>query len=91
MNTHIATAVAFAGSQTSLANLIGAAPAFVSQWVNGRRPVPPRFAREIETATGGKVTRYDLRPDVFGAAPAAAAPVEEPDPDANRIEPVETP
>lgn len=28
------------------------------------------LSRAIEQATNGGVTRYDLRPDVFGAAPA---------------------
>lgn len=35
--------------------------------------VPAEHVRAIEWATGGQVTRHDLRPDVFGAAPAKAA------------------
>jgi DNA-binding transcriptional regulator YdaS (Cro superfamily) len=33
----------------------------------------PKLARAIEHATDGVVTRYDLRPDVFGEAPAQPA------------------
>ena len=31
------------------------------------------LAKRIEAATDGQVTRYDLRPDVFGDAPAKPA------------------
>jgi len=63
----IQKAVHDAGSQTALAKAIGAAPQFVSQWVTGRRPVPPKFALLIERAF--RVSRHDLRPDIFGPAP----------------------
>lgn len=32
-----------------------------------------KLAKSIETATAGKVTRYDLRPDIFGPAPKRKA------------------
>lgn len=51
----------------ALAKAIGAAPQFVSQWVTGRRPVPPKFALAI--ARIYSVSQHDLRPDVFGPAP----------------------
>ncbi|WP_425602034.1 transcriptional regulator [Stenotrophomonas maltophilia] len=62
--TPIQRAVEVAGSQSVLAKLAGASPQFVHQWVTGRRPVPARYVLGIEAATG--VTRYELRPDVFG-------------------------
>lgn len=31
--------------------------------------VPAEYCQNIEEATGGQVTRYQLRPDVFGSAP----------------------
>ena len=37
----------------------------VSKWLE----VPPEHCRAIEEITRGEVTRYDLRPDVFGEAP----------------------
>jgi DNA-binding transcriptional regulator YdaS (Cro superfamily) len=57
------------GSQKALAEAIGAAPALVWQWANGKRPVAAKHCIAIETATSGAVTRHDLRPDVFGPAP----------------------
>ena len=58
------------GSQKALAEAIGAAPALVWQWANDKRPVAAKHCIAIETATKGAVTRYELRPDVFGPAPA---------------------
>jgi DNA-binding transcriptional regulator YdaS (Cro superfamily) len=57
------------GGQVALARRLGITSAAVNQWVTGTRPVPPERCRAIEAATGGAVTRYDLRPDVFGAPP----------------------
>lgn len=59
------------GGQAALARRLGITPAAVNQWVVGSRPVPAERCRAIEAATGGAVTRYDLRPDVFGEPPAA--------------------
>lgn len=69
--TPIQQAVQAAGSQSALASAVDAAPQFVSQWATGRRPVPPKFALAIEEKFG--ISRHDLRPDVFGAAPKAKA------------------
>lgn len=41
----------------------------VSHWVTGVRPVPSKHCIAIEQATGGRVTRYQLCPLVFGSAP----------------------
>jgi DNA-binding transcriptional regulator YdaS (Cro superfamily) len=38
----------------------------------GHKKAGPMLARAIEQATGGAVSRYVLRPDVFGPGPAAA-------------------
>lgn len=53
------------GSQLALAKAVGVAPAQVSQWVNGVRPVPAHYCLAIERATKGEVTRADLRPDDY--------------------------
>ncbi len=37
-------------------------PQAISQW----EMVPPRRAVQIETVTKGRVTKHDLRPDLFG-------------------------
>lgn len=56
------------GGRAALAEAIGVTPSFISQLVNGERPIPAERVLAIEHATGGKVTRYQLRPDVFGKA-----------------------
>lgn len=62
----ITNAIEAAGGQSALAKAINVTPPMVWQWINGLRPVPAHHCIPIEEATGGKVTRYDLRPDVFG-------------------------
>lgn len=54
-----------AHSQAALAKLIGYAPSFVNQWVNGNRPVPIEACVRIWNATEKQVTRQELRPDDF--------------------------
>ena len=58
----------------------------VRHWANGTRRVPAERVRDIEIATDGRVTREELRPDLFaapriqlrqgaeGTAPASAVP-----------------
>lgn len=55
-----------AGSVSALALALGVKPPTVSQWKNGDRPVPARFALAIERKWPEIVTVHDLRPDVFG-------------------------
>jgi DNA-binding transcriptional regulator YdaS (Cro superfamily) len=52
----------------------------VAMW-RARKRVPAERCIAIETATDGAVTRYDLRPDVFGPPPAVKA---DPQPQAER-------
>ena len=47
--------------------------AAVSHWRHRRFRVPAERCIDIETLSNGAVTRYDLRPDVFGASPDQAA------------------
>ncbi|QPB72675.1 helix-turn-helix domain-containing protein [Xylella fastidiosa] len=68
----IARAVEVLGSQKALADLLGIHPALVSQWVTSRRRVAPRYVLTIESATS--ISRHDLRPDIFGAAPTDHRP-----------------
>lgn len=58
---------------SALAAAIGVTPQFVTSLGKGDRPVPPSRCIAIEQATGGLVSRYALRPDVFGEAPDKAA------------------
>lgn len=68
-------AIEVVGSQAALAREIGCTPAHVWNWVNreNSKGTPAEFCRAIESATSGQVTRYDLRPDVFGEAPTKEA------------------
>ena len=61
-------AILLAGGQTALGRTIGKSQSHVAQW-RRRGRVAPTACIAIETAVGGQVTRYELRPDVFGAAP----------------------
>lgn len=57
------------GNPSRLAKALGLSAPTVYQWIEGVRPIPARWCCPIEQATGGAVTRYDLRPDIFGTAP----------------------
>lgn len=52
------------GGQARLAEALGVEPMTVSHWK--KRGVPTDRCREIELATGGVVTRADLKPEIFG-------------------------
>jgi DNA-binding transcriptional regulator YdaS (Cro superfamily) len=68
-------AIQIAGSQAELARRIGKSQAHVAQWLR-RRSVGPTCCIPIEKAVGGAVTRYELRPDVFGPPPQPAGDVQ---------------
>lgn len=53
------------GNATRLAGQLGISLQAVSQW----KQAPPQHVLAIERATGGKVSRYELRPDIFGPSP----------------------
>lgn len=54
------------GKDIDIARLLGISPAAVSRWGG---VVPPNRAIQIEKKSGGKVTRFEIRPDYFGAGP----------------------
>jgi DNA-binding transcriptional regulator YdaS (Cro superfamily) len=62
------------GRNADLARLLGISPSAISQWVR----VPYRRALQIEARTAGRVTRADLRPDLFGAPATGEAEREAP-------------
>ena len=66
-------AVVIAGGQTALAKKVGVKQQNISWWITRSRKVPAERCIAIEAATHGAVTRHDLRPDVFGPAPAPSA------------------
>lgn len=65
-NQPISRAIATLGSQSALASGLGVTQGLISQWSTGRLKVPAERCIAIEQATNGAVTRYELRPDVFG-------------------------
>ncbi len=65
-------AITIFGSQSALARELKIKPQAVQQWVHRRR-VPVERAIQIERATNGRVTRYELRPDIFGEPPEETA------------------
>lgn len=60
-------AIKIIGSQEKLAEKLGITQGAVSHWFNKNIGlVPPiDYVVEIEKATNGQVTRYELRPDFF--------------------------
>ncbi len=52
-------------TQSELARRIDKSPGLVWQWLNGHRQVAAEQVLPIERATEGKVTRHDLRPDLY--------------------------
>lgn len=53
-----------------LASDIGVSKSTVSSWRNGRFLMSHRNARVIADMSAGILTVHDLRPDIFGEAPA---------------------
>lgn len=51
------------GRQARICKEIGAHAPDLSRWATGQRPVPVDKCLKIERATGGDVTRRDLRPN----------------------------
>lgn len=66
--SHIQRAVDLAGSQRALAEKAGLSQQAISWLLNEAPQVTAEVAIKIERATDGKVSRIDLRPDLFGEA-----------------------
>lgn len=83
INSSLLKAVELVGGQVKLAaeirqwhaqngSIVKVAQAHVWNWLNSDSPMPPaEHCRAIEEILNGSVTRYDLRPDVFGASEAS--------------------
>ncbi len=68
MNQNIKLAIDIIGSQAEFARRIGKSQPFVHSMLHNIKPIPPGLCRVIEDAVDRKVTRYQLRPDIFGEA-----------------------
>lgn len=63
-------AITTLGSQSKLAQAVGLKSAMaISQW--RKRGIPARHCLTIERVTDRRVTIHELRPDIFGPAPAS--------------------
>lgn len=69
VQTFIKRAVDRLGSQAKLASAAGCSQQLISQLLNGDVGITAETAIKIDKATGGAVSKRDLRPDIFGAAP----------------------
>ena len=61
----IKKAISIAGSQSKLARKLGLIQPYVWKWLNRDKKVPPEFAIRIEKVLEGRVTRHELRPDLY--------------------------
>lgn len=69
MKANLEKAIEICGGQTALAKAVGIRQPNVWNWLHRAQGiVPAEYCRAIEQATNGAVTRYDLRPDVFGTS-----------------------
>lgn len=59
-------------SQSCFARELGISPQAVDGW-RRRGQVPAERVLDIERITGGAITRYELRPDIYGEPPHRAA------------------
>jgi DNA-binding transcriptional regulator YdaS (Cro superfamily) len=62
-------AIEMAGNQDALACAIGITQARVSQILQEGKPIKAEYAVAIDKFTNGEVSKYELRPDLFGAPP----------------------
>ncbi len=59
-------AINIAGSQSALARRCGIPPHYVCRWLKpGYSGAGPHFVIAVEKAVDGKVTRHQLRPDLY--------------------------
>lgn len=66
----LALAIARSGSQVRLAEILGCSQQLISWRVNNEVEISADDAIKVEMALGADVvTRHELRPDAFGAAP----------------------
>ena len=80
MTEALTKAIAIVGGQTQLARLLGVKQANVWHWLKKADRVPGEYVLAIEKATGGEVTRHQLRPDLYpdpNSADASPAIAEE--------------
>jgi len=68
----VAEAITIAGSQAKLAEAAGCSQQAISFLLNGRMGMSAEMAVRLDRATGGRVPKEQLRPDLFETTGAAA-------------------
>lgn len=67
-------AIQVAGGQSELARKCGASQQQISYWLHkAKKRVPAEYVIPIERATGGRVSRHELRPDLYPEETETAA------------------
>lgn len=66
-------AVQYFGTETGLAKAIGMPQQSINDVMRAGRITPATWCLKIENATGGKVTRHQLRPDLYPEEASEAA------------------
>lgn len=61
------------GGRAEAAKRLGITVGMVGHVLNGVRSISIDRAKEIEVQTDGRITRHDLRRDIFGPAPEGEA------------------
>lgn len=67
--THVERAIEIKGSQAKLAADVGCSQQYISWLLTEAKRISAEKSMAFEKATGGRVSRFDLRPDLFGAKP----------------------
>nr|EES53256.1 MAG: hypothetical protein UBAL3_80150045 [Leptospirillum ferrodiazotrophum] len=57
-------AIEIVGSQNKLAKILGKRQSVIWAWLK-RGTVSAEYVLKVEQATGGRVTRHELRPDLY--------------------------
>lgn len=65
---HIQEAVKIAGTQKALADAIGISQQGVSYLLTDAKDISPEIAAAIDRFTQGKISKSELRPDIWSAA-----------------------
>lgn len=77
----IAKAVRIVGSQAELARLCQTSQPRIWQCLHRNKVLPAELVLVVERATQGKVSRYELRPDLYQEASAAEPNIRSAKPD----------
>jgi len=58
-------AIEIAGGQAALARFCGVSQPSVHKWLKRSQGIPAERVLAVERATGGKISRHELRPDIY--------------------------